>query len=182
MNYSDHLQSPRLITRFVTQDDVAIWTEFCANEDCLRFTTPLGDTPQQKAQFFIDRSMNRYKEGTYGLQALISKETGEFIGQCGLLLQTVNDAPVIEVGYHLLPRHWGKGYATEAAQLFRDYAFENNITDSVVSIIDPLNELSKKVATRNGMRLVETNARLRDAAYNLYRITRQEWEAIKAKV
>lgn len=179
MRYTDGLQSPRLTTRFITQDDVKVWAEFCSDPACTRFTTPLGNTPEEKAQFFIDRSMNRYEEGTYGLQALISKETGEFIGQCGLMLQNVDGVDEVEVGYHLLPRHWGKGYATEAAQMFRDYGFENNVAPSIISIIDPQNFPSKKVAERNGMTLVVLSALFRDGKYNIFRITRKEWEVLK---
>jgi [ribosomal protein S5]-alanine N-acetyltransferase len=138
-----------------------------------------GKTPEEMAKEVIALSLKRYEEGRFGLQALISKETGAFIGKCGLLLQEVNGKNEIEVGYHLLPAYWGKGYATEAAQRFRDYAFENNITDSVVSIIHPDNTLSKKVALRNGMQLVDAHAAFKGRKYELYRIKRKEWEELK---
>ncbi len=179
MYYTDHLQSPRLITRFVTQDDVPVWLDYCRDSVATRFTAMPGKTPEEFAQFFIDRALARYEAGEYGLQALISKDTGEFIGQCGLIKQHVNGIDEVEVGYHLLPRHWGKGYATEAARLFRDYGFEHNVADSIISIIDPQNFPSKKVALRNGMTLVATDMPFRDAEYNIFRITRSEWETLR---
>ncbi len=179
MTYTDHLETPRLITRFLTQEDVAIWVEYCKDPIATRFTAFEGKTPEEMAQASIDLSLQRYRENRYGLQALIDKETNEFVGKCGLLLQEVNGKQEIEVGYHLLPRYWGKGYATEAARRFRDYAFENDLADSVISLIDPDNTESKKVAIRNGMQLTETGAVCKGAKYDLYRITRKEWDENK---
>ena len=68
-----------------------------------------------------------------------------------MLTQSVDDVPELEIGYHFLPQHWGKGYAAEAAIACKRYAFDNGITPSVISLIDPDNHRSQAVATRNGM-------------------------------
>lgn len=171
---------PRMTTRFLTPEDAVAWVEYCQDPIATEFSLLDGKTPEEMAKEVIALSLARYKEGRFGLQALISKETGAFIGKCGLMLQEeVDGNNEIEVSYHLLPRYWGKGYATEAAQKFRDYAFENNITNSVVSLIHPQNTRSKKVALRNGMQLVKTNALFRGKEYELFRITRKEWEEQK---
>lgn len=54
-------------------------------------------------------------------------------------------------GYSLLPEFWNKGFATEAAMKCRDFAFENNLTDSLISIISTTNTPSIAVALKNGM-------------------------------
>jgi ribosomal-protein-alanine N-acetyltransferase len=179
MEYTDRLETARLTTRFLTQEDAANWLEYCSDPIATRFTGMDGKTPEEMAREGIALSLKRYKENRFGLQALISKETGEFIGKCGLLLQEVNGRNEIEIGYHLLPRYWGHGYATEAAKKFRDYAFERHLTDSVVSIIHPNNTASKKVAMRIGMKLEETNAIFHGKEHELYRITRKEWDQQK---
>lgn len=134
-----------------------------------------GNTPEDMARYWIDFTLKRYRENRYGLQALIDKESGAFLGMCGLILQEVNGKNEIEIGYHLLQRYWGNGYATEAAELFRDHAFHNNMTDSIVSIIHPENIPSQKVALRNGMRLVDNHADFRGKENFLFRITKEEW-------
>ncbi len=179
MHYTDHLRSPRLTTRFITQNDVTAMMEYCSDPVATRFTAIPGKSPLELAQFFVDRTLQRYAEGTFGGQVLLSKENGEFIGLCGLLQQEVNGVSEIEIGYHLLPHQWGKGYAAEAARMFRDYGFENYDIDSIISLIDPENERSKKVAVRNGMKLADANAVFKGGQYNLFRITRSEWEAIR---
>lgn len=133
----------------------------------------------ERAEEWVERALYRYANGLYGVQALLLRDTGELVGVSGLITQEVDGNQELEIGYHLMKQHWGKGYATEAAQLFRDYGFERELAPSITSIIHPLNENSKRVARRNGMQLVSTNARFRDSEYNLFRITKEEWQQLK---
>jgi len=182
MEYTDGLETERLKTRFLKPEDAMLWAEFCADPICTAyFGYDNSLCPLQRAQEWITFAMKRYETGRLGLQALISRENGAFIGQCGLIVQEVNGREVIEIGYHLISKYHGNGYATEAAQMFRDYGFEHNFADSIVSIIHPLNTNSKKVAIRNGMKLVETKALFRGKECNLFRITRTEWELLNSK-
>ena len=158
-SYQDHLESTRLITRFVTADDAVIWERYMKDPDCTRFAGyDNSKTPMERANEWIEFCLLRYKEGRLGLQALINKDTGEFIGMCGLITQEVNGKTVVEIGYHLLREYWGLGYATEAAQLFKKYGFENKFADTLVSLINPNNIPSQKVAIRNGMVLTDSKA------------------------
>ena len=109
------------------------------------------------------------------MNVLIQKATGTFLGQCGLLIQTVDGVDELEIGYSLLPLYRGKGYAIEAARKCRDFAFENNLSDSLISIIDPDNVASQKVALQNGMKLDKCTI-YKDGHYNIYRIHKNEWE------
>src|ERR1035437_5592747 len=125
--YKDGLKTPRLITRFLTEADVAVWVEYCKDPVAATFTPIPDKTPTEMAQLWIDFTLKRYRENRLGMQALISKETSGFIGMSGLLVQEVNGKSEIEVAYHLLRKYLGKGYATEAAQKFRDYGFEHHV-------------------------------------------------------
>lgn len=73
------------------------------------------------------------------------------IGQCGLTMQQWKDEQVLEIGYLFERAHWHNGYATEAAQACRKYAFEVLDADEVCSIIRDTNTASQNVAIRNGM-------------------------------
>ncbi len=180
MMYIDDLETERLTTRFLTEEDIPLWCEYFADPENCRFLA-LPDVPsiEEKAAIMVNYALTRYKNNTLGLQALITKDTGELIGMCGLLVQEVNGKNEIEVGYHLLKRFWGKGYAIEAAQMFRDYGFGHSDADAIISIIHPLNEPSKKVARRNGMTLRESGTPFRNSEYDIFGITRQEWNSIQ---
>jgi RimJ/RimL family protein N-acetyltransferase len=95
--------------------------------------------------------MDRYTTDGSGLHALELLSTGEPVGQCGLLTQTVDGHPELEIGYHLLPTQWGLGYASEAARACKAFAALHRPCESVISLIDEANTKSRAVAARNGM-------------------------------
>lgn len=153
-DYPDGLKSQRLVTRYLTSNDVSAWARFFEDEDAVEFIPAFGHSSAlEAAGLWIERQLDRYRENRLGLQALIDQATGELVGLCGLLVQEVDGALEIEVGYHIFKVHWGKGYAPEAAQLFIEAAFQKNISDSVISIIDTRNLKSQRVAEKNGLLL-----------------------------
>jgi RimJ/RimL family protein N-acetyltransferase len=87
------------------------------------------------------------------MNVLIDKSNNELVGQCGLLVHEVDGVEELEIGYSIIPTQQGKGYATEAAGKCRDFAFEHNLSESLICLIDPENIVSKNVANKNGMAL-----------------------------
>jgi RimJ/RimL family protein N-acetyltransferase len=61
-----------------------------------------------------------------------------------------------ELGWALIRKHWGYGYATEAAAAIRDWAYESRAIDLLVSLISPDNARSQRVAERLGATASET--------------------------
>lgn len=104
-----------------------------------------------EVQSWLDNQIRRYKEYGFGLWAIIKKDTGEFIGDCGLTYQDFNGKNVLEIGYHLQKKFWHKGFATEVAIACKEYAFNKLNADEVFSIIRDNNIPSQRVAIRNGM-------------------------------
>ena len=100
---------------------------------------------------WILRNRTRYANDGYGLWAMILKSTGDLIGDCGLVRQTVDGVDELEIGYHVRRDLWGQGYASEAAQACRDYAFARFSVDRLISLIRPENLASRRVAEKNGM-------------------------------
>lgn len=104
-----------------------------------------------EAQQWLDKQLKRYEEHGFGLWAVVLKESGEMIGQCGLTMQDCNGRQVPEVGYLFQKAFWHNGYACEAAIACKQYAFEQMNFDEVFSIIRDNNLPSQAVARRNGM-------------------------------
>ena len=115
-----------------------------------------GPFSAEEVRAWLDKQMKRYDERGFGLWAVILKKTGELAGQCGLFLQKWKDREVLEVGYMFHKAHWHKGYATEAAQACKEYAFDTLGAEEVYSIIRDTNLPSQNVARRNGMTPVDT--------------------------
>jgi RimJ/RimL family protein N-acetyltransferase len=86
-----------------------------------------------------------------GLWATIHKETGQFIGRCGLLPWTLDGRAEVEVAYLIDKNFWGQGLATEAAQAIVTYAAEKLRLSRLICLIDHENQASIRVAEKIGM-------------------------------
>ena len=148
-------ESERLIFRKLVETDFENWLEFCKDDESVKYISLLSNLkePIERCNAWFERVFNRYQNGLGGMNVLIDKNTNEFIGQCGLLIHTVDGMEELEIGYSIMPNHRQKGYASEAAKKCKDFAFENDYANSLVSIIDVRNHLSAKVAINNGMKL-----------------------------
>ncbi|MEX1001109.1 MAG: GNAT family N-acetyltransferase [Crocinitomicaceae bacterium] len=151
MSYLDLPPSERLVYAPLDENYARMWIPFLSDESAMRYFPKLNISPEERARQWIDSQLERYRNGTYGMYALHLKKTNDFIGQCGLLKQEVDGKQEVEIGYHLLPQYWGNGYATEAAKHFKKNAFQQQMADSLISIIHKDNLLSQAVAKRNGM-------------------------------
>lgn len=109
------------------------------------------DFTDEDVQIWLDRQKERYKEYGFGLWAVILKPTAVMIGQAGLTIQPYRDKRVLEIGYLLKEKYWHRGYAKEAAEGCKKYAFETLGEDKVYSIIKADNFPSIKVAESIGM-------------------------------
>lgn len=174
--YEDNLESERLKTRYLTINDTELFSIFFENEEAQKFLPKFFESPLVRAKHLIEKQLERYEENRLGLQVILHKETDEFLGICGLLLQNVDDKIEIEVGYHFLPKHWGKGYAPEAAKLFINYAFENKLTNSVISIIDIENFKSQRVAEKNDLKIEKQIKYLDNEDVYIYRMNKEDWQ------
>ena len=86
---------------------------------------------------------------------MVLKSSGELIGDCGLMRQSVDEASEVEIGYHARRDLWGQGFATEAARACREFAFTHLPVNRLISLIRPENMQSRRVAEKNGMRVVK---------------------------
>ncbi|MFN2488201.1 MAG: GNAT family N-acetyltransferase [Actinomycetota bacterium] len=100
---------------------------------------------------WIERNLRHYSERGYGLWALILKDGGDLVGQCGLWPQHVEGRDEVELAWHVNRRLWRRGYASEAALAARDHAFGALGLSRLISLIRPENLPSAGVARKVGM-------------------------------
>jgi RimJ/RimL family protein N-acetyltransferase len=168
-------ETERLLFRRITEQDFDTWLEFCKYPDSLKYIFSQEqlkvEDPLERCRMWFNRVDIRYENELGGMNALIDKQTGELVGQCGLLIQTIDDIEELEIGYSLMPAFRGKGYASEAAKKCKEFAFENEYAASLISVIVPENSDSIKVAMNNGMKLDKTTTSNGDIV-NIYRINK----------
>ena len=174
----DKEETERLVFRKIHHSDFNHWLEFFKDLASFKYWITELKTPEEECENWYKKQFDRYDAGRGGMNALIEKQSGAFIGHAGLLIQTVDDSVELEIAYSLLPGGRNKGYATEAATKCRDFAFENKYADSLISIISLTNTPSIGVALKNGMKPIKQTM-YNENTVNIFRITREQWEVLK---
>lgn len=172
------LQTPNLKLRSFSGEDLDNLSALMANPDFMRFS--LGVFSREQTAGFLERVQERDRKGLPSQFAVILRSTGRLIGFCGFIQQTVDEVEEIEIGYRLDPNHWGRGFATEAARSVRDHAFQQLRLSRVISLIQPANIRSRRVAEKNGM-IPEKETTFRGFPTTVFAINRSEWEKTQQK-
>jgi RimJ/RimL family protein N-acetyltransferase len=145
------LETERLILRQMTSDDSEFILELVNDPS---FIQNIGDrkvrTPDGARSYILNGPAASYARNGFGLWLVVLKETNESIGMCGLIKR--DGLEDVDIGYALLPRFWGQGYAVEAAGATKAYAKDAVGLKRIVAIVDPANEGSIRVLEKIGLR------------------------------
>jgi RimJ/RimL family protein N-acetyltransferase len=143
------IETARLILRELTRADYPALAAILQDPEVMyAYEGPFSD---KETIDWLENQLKRYKKYGFGLWAVVLKETGEMIGQCGLTIQDCAGEELLEVGYLFNKSFWHKGYASESAIACKEYAFRLLDENKVYSIIRDTNTASQNVARRNGM-------------------------------
>lgn len=143
------IETPRLILRHLAEDDLGNLAKIYADPVVMKFFS--GTHSYERTKQWVEEILNCYPQRGWGLWATIHQADNKFIGRCGLISQLVDGQPEVEIGYLLAREYWGRGLATEAATASRNYGFEQLGFNRLISLIDPGNVASQKVALKVGM-------------------------------
>ena len=147
------LSTPRLLLRRLTPEDKPALYALLGNPETMRWY-PRPWAPEE-IDSWLDRQFAMYSDGSGKFAATLAA-TGEFLGDCGPTWFEVDGVQELEIGYRLLPQHWGKGYATEAASAVLAYTRTKLNVPNPISLIRPGNLPSRRVAEKKGARLEKT--------------------------
>jgi len=122
----------------------AIW----GDPQVTRLIADLGNpSPEQATERLVREIANHEK---FGVQYWpIFLHSGEHLGCCGLRPYS---PAVFEIGAHILPQHWGKGYATEALRCVIAHAFDACGATALFARHNPHNHGSGRVVRKLGFR------------------------------
>ncbi|MBN9176304.1 MAG: GNAT family N-acetyltransferase [Microbacterium sp.] len=170
------LSTPRLDLREMTDDDLPALRAIL--HDPVVMVAYEGAFSDAESLAWLRRLQERYAQDGFGLWAVVLRETGGMIGQCGITRQKIEDDEVIEVGYLFQRAHWRRGYAIEAASACRDWAFRTLEAEDLYAKVRATNVPSMNVAIRLGMtvrRTFTTHYRGVDMPHLAFALTRGEW-------
>lgn len=148
------IETARLGLREMTDDDLPALRAIL--HDPVAMAAYEGAFTDEESLDWLRRQQQRYRDDGFGLWAVVRRDEGAMIGQCGLTRQRIDDDEVVEVGYLFERAHWHRGYATEAAAASRDWAFATLSIDEVYAKVRSTNVASMNVAIRLGMTVRRT--------------------------
>ncbi|MBY0433907.1 MAG: GNAT family N-acetyltransferase [Cyclobacteriaceae bacterium] len=158
-----------MLFRKLQPEDFTECRKFFLDTRTNRYWKSVITDPEELAREWFAKQLWRYEHNRGGTNLLIHRESKKLIGWSGLLLQQVDGQEELEVAYSLFPEFWGQRLATEAARTCIDFAFENKLSSSLISIIHIHNQESMRVAVKNGMKLSATTV-YADNPVNIFRI------------
>ena len=112
------IETERLLLRDYTPEDFDALYEILSDPETMQhYPVPFN---AEKVRDWITWNLENYKKYGFGLWAVELKESGEFIGDCGITIQNTDGEMLSEIGYHIHRKYWRHGFAKEAARAVRD--------------------------------------------------------------
>ena len=145
------LESARLILRPWQEADRLPFYQLNADPAVMRYFPKC--LTRTESDLLIDKCQAFIEQQGWGFWAVELKSEQRLIGMAGLHSQPdqFSFSPCTEIGWRLNKDYWGQGYATEAAQLALDFAFQTLNLKEVVSFTASINHPSQAVMKRLGM-------------------------------
>jgi RimJ/RimL family protein N-acetyltransferase len=156
--------SRRLDYREMSIDDVDLVASLLGDSDVMRYYE--RPRTRDEAKGWVEWNLGLYRDRGLGLWLTVDRISGDVVGECGLTFQDVEGVQELELGYHVFPSHWRRGYATEAASACVTSARTRGF-DRLTAITDPRNIASIRTAERVGL-VFERTFRRGEVALSLY--------------
>jgi len=154
-----HIETERLILRELRITDLEGMFELDSDPEVHKY---LGKKPvinRAASEKILENVLNQYRERGIGRWAVINKSTNEFMGWSGLRLNTEYNmngfTKYYDVGYRLIKRFWGHGFATESSKTAIDYAFNVLKLEVIYGITEIGNQASHNVLLKIGLKYIE---------------------------
>ncbi len=197
------METERLVIRAWTPDDAEDAFRMYGDPEVVKFLTGVVEESVETQRALLQRIAAAYGliGRGFGSFATVSKETERVIG-CAMLkplprsedwtawvefrdglateagVRALPPVHEIEVGWHLARSAWGSGFATESARRMMQYGFDELGLEEVSAVVFKDNRRSVKVAERIGMTKVGPTDRFYGLELDLYRMDREDWEAL----
>jgi RimJ/RimL family protein N-acetyltransferase len=144
-------RTERLLLRELDADDAAFILELVNEPAWLQFIGDRKVHSLEDARDYIARGpIASYGKNGFGLWGVELAASGEAIGMCGLVRRQALEH--VDLGFAFLSRHWGHGYAREAAAAAVERAREQFHLPKLVAITNLENLPSQKVLKSVGFR------------------------------
>lgn len=142
------IETKRLRLREFDMSDASAFYALNADPKVLQNT---GDKPfktvEEAGQLIVN--YDQYKQHGFGRWTVVSQETHEVLGWCGL---KKHKEGFVDIGFRFFKKYWGKGYATEAAQACLEYGFNQKHVDEIIGRTSEENKASIRILEKIGLK------------------------------
>ncbi|MEW6130118.1 MAG: GNAT family N-acetyltransferase [Acidobacteriota bacterium] len=174
MHMSRIIETHRLNLRPLSPDDVEAFYQLCIEAGVRRYLFDDEILPREQIESFLQTSTELFAAQNFGLWGVRLGDTGSLIGFCGYWF--FHEPPECELLYAISARHWGNGYASEAAQAVIQYGFERLNFERIQASADAPNTASVRVMQKLGMTFLKRQiSNGRDTVY--YALMRDAFNA-----
>ena len=183
MNITE-IETKRLVLRQWQEQDFAVFAQLNSDPNVMEFfPAPLS---QEQSDSLARRCETLIAQRGWGFWAVELKAKKEFIGFLGLHKPKSNlpFSPCVEIGWRLLEKHWGQGFATEGGHAALAFAFDELDLDEVVSYTTAVNKRSRAVMERLSFYDTKQNFEHPElpkghalSEHVLYKISKSQWLA-----
>ncbi len=153
MGAMTEIQTPRLLLRRWTDDDLVPMAEINADPHVMRWISDGSVRDLEQTAEDIQRWEDEWDEEGFGLFAVELLASGELAGFTGLSVPAFlpEVLPAVEIGWRLGRQFWGQGYASEAAHATLEFALQDRGLDRVIGISTVGDSASENVMRKLGM-------------------------------
>lgn len=148
------LETNRLFIREFTEDDAKAFHATLGDPKVMGRIPGGPSSSVKETRKKIKKIIKYYQKWGCCMWALILKESGEMIGDCGLM-PVEGKGPEIELTYDIALVHWGKGYATESSIECLRYGLEEMKLKRIIAITFPDHIASMRVMEKAGMSRIQ---------------------------
>jgi ribosomal-protein-alanine N-acetyltransferase len=136
-----NIVTDRLVLRNISMDDAEEMFQLRTNEEAMKYI----NKPKLKSIDEVRELIKKMSDVSIRIQwAITLKKDDKLIGTIGYhIIEKENYRA--EIGYMIHPQYWNSGLMTEALTKVIDYGFNDIKLHSIEAIINPANEISRKI-------------------------------------
>lgn len=142
------LETERTYLREMTPDDAQNAFDLNSDPLVIQYTGDVSFESVEEAHAFLSK-YDHYEKYGFGRWAVISKETNEYLGWCGL--KYTEELDEFDIGFRFHQRFWNKGFATETARACIQLGFEKFNMETIIGRAMKENHASIRVLEKCGL-------------------------------